>query len=414
MECVGLCDFVLNLGVRNQELARFIGSLIGVFLVSGVPLMTVIILILAERKIAARIQDRIGPNRVGPFGLLQTVADLLKLLGKEDITPASADRILYNAAPIVAFSSVVLLWAVIPFMYWNTPGDAAKAVVGVDLEIGALFFVAIASLGTLAIMTAGWASNNKYALLGAFRVVALLVSYEIPLVFALVIPVMFAGSMSLVDIVEAQSHMWFIFMAPLAAILFFISSQAETGRAPFDLIEAESELIAGFNIEYSGMKFGMFFAAEFLHVFTNGILIAVLFMGGYLGFFYKAIPPLGFLWLGLKGSLVYFVFLWLRNTVPRLRIDQVMNFNWFFLVPVSIINIMITSLILKVMQELGYAPTVMAESSLIGILPLTIVMLVKDVIIIGFILGRLGQEGRKARTESTRAEESLAAAAAGD
>jgi NADH-quinone oxidoreductase subunit H len=263
-------------------------------------------------------------------------------------------------------------------------------------------------------MTAGWASNNKYALLGAFRVVALLVSYEIPLVFALIIPVMFAGSMSLVSIVEAQSHMWFIFMAPVAAILFFLSSQAETGRAPFDLIEAESELVAGFNIEYSGMKFGMFFAAEFLHVFTNGILFAILFMGGYLGLFYKAIPPLGFLWLGIKGSLVYFVFLWLRNTVPRLRIDQVMGFNWFFLVPISILNLIVTSLILKVMQVWGIAPTVMAESSLLGMLPLTIVMLIKDVVIIGVILGRLGQEGRKARMEAAHAEESLAVAAAGD
>jgi NADH-quinone oxidoreductase subunit H len=225
---------------------------------------------------------------------------------------------------------------------------------------------------------------------------------------------MFAGSMSLVDIVEAQSHMWFVFLAPLAMILFFVSSQAETGRAPFDLIEAESELIAGFNIEYSGMKFGMFFAAEFLHVFTNGILIAILFFGGYLGLFYKAIPPIGFLWLGIKGSLIYFVFLWLRNTVPRLRIDQVMGFNWFFLVPVSIVNIIVTSLILKLMQVWGLAPTVMAESSLMAMLPLTIVMLLKDVLIIGFILGRLGREGRRARIEASHAEEALAAAAAGD
>jgi NADH-quinone oxidoreductase subunit H len=306
---------------------------------------------------------------------------------------------------------VVAIWAVIPFMFANNPEGA---IVGVDLDIGVLYFVAVASLGTLAIMTAGWASNNKYALLGAFRVVALLVSYEIPLVFALVIPVMFAGSMSLVDIVEAQSHMWFIFMAPVAAILFFISSQAETGRAPFDLIEAESELVAGFNIEYSGMKFGMFFAAEFLHVFTNGILMAILFMGGYLGLFYQAIPPLGFLWLGLKGAVIYFVFLWLRNTVPRLRIDQVMGFNWFFLVPLSIINVILTSLFLKLMQVSGFAPTNFATSNLGEMLPLTIVMLLKDVVIIAFILGRLGQEGRRARIEEQRANEALTAAAVGD
>jgi len=411
MDCIGLCKLIFDAGVRNQELARFIGSLIGVLLVSGVPLLTVIVLIWVERKVAARIQDRIAPNRVGPFGLLQTFADLAKLLIKEDITPTAADRILYNAAPIVSFASVVAIWAVIPFMFANNPEGA---IVGVDLDIGVLYFVAVASLGTLAIMTAGWASNNKYALLGAFRVVALLVSYEIPLVFALIIPVMFAGSMSLVDIVEAQSHMWFIFMAPVAALLFFTSSQAETGRAPFDLIEAESELVAGFNIEYSGMKFGMFFAAEFLHVFTNGILMAILFMGGYLGLFYQAIPPLGFLWLGLKGAVVYFVFLWLRNTVPRLRIDQVMGFNWFFLVPVSIINVILTSLILKLMQVSGFAPTNFATSNLGEMLPLTIVMLLKDVVIIAFILGRLGQEGRRARIEEQRANEALTAAAVGD
>lgn len=370
-----------------------------------------VILILAERKIAARIQDRIGPNRVGPYGLLQTVADLLKLLGKEDITPAAADRVLYNAAPIISFGSVVLLWAVIPFMYSSNPPGAF---VGVDLDIGILYFVAVASLGTLAIMTAGWASNNKYALLGAFRVVALLVSYEIPLVFSLLIPVMLAGSMSLVDIVNAQSHMWFIFIAPVSALMFFISSQAETGRAPFDLIEAESELIAGFNIEYSGMKFGMFFAAEFLHVFTNGILFAILFLGGYMGLFYQSIPAIGFLWLGLKGLIIYFIFLWLRNTVPRLRIDQVMGFNWFFLVPVSILNVILTALILKVMQVAGFAPTDFAITTLIEVLPITIVLLAKDIIMIVAIMGRVALEGRQARTVEQNMNEDLLATAAGD
>ncbi|MGB7341669.1 MAG: NADH-quinone oxidoreductase subunit NuoH [Phototrophicaceae bacterium] len=411
MDCVGLCQVVQNLGVADPSLARFFGLLIGVLLVSGVPLLTVVILILAERKIAARIQDRIGPNRVGPYGLLQTVADLLKLLAKEDITPAAADRILYNAAPLVSFASVVLIWAVIPFMY--SPNDPG-AYVGVDLGIGVLYFVAIASLGTLAIMTAGWASNNKYALLGAFRVVALLVSYEIPLVFALLIPVMLAGSMSMVDIVNAQSHMWFIFMSPLAAVMFFVSSQAETGRAPFDLIEAESELVAGFNIEYSGMKFGMFFAAEFLHVFTNGILLAILYVGGYMGFLYQSIPILGFAYLGLKGSIFYFISLWLRNTLPRLRIDQVMKFNWFFLVPISILNVVLTALILKLMQVAGWAPTDLANSSLMGVLPMTIVLLAKDVIMIIVIMGRVVLEGRDARVAEQQLNDELLVTAAGD
>ncbi|MEO1644927.1 MAG: NADH-quinone oxidoreductase subunit NuoH [Chloroflexota bacterium] len=413
MDCVALCQVVQNIGVADPSLARFIGLLIGVLLVSGVPLVTVIALILVERKVAARIQDRIGPNRVGPFGSLQTFADLMKLLAKEDITPAAADRILYNVAPLISFASVALIWAVVPYMYSaNPPG----AYMGADLEIGALYFISVASLGTLAIMMAGWASNNKYALLGAFRVVALLVSYEIPLVFALIIPVMLAGSMSMVDIVNAQSHMWFIFMAPLAAFLFFISSQAETGRAPFDLIEAESELIAGFNIEYSGMKFGMFFAAEFLHVFTNGIFFAILFMGGFLGLFYQVIPPLGFLWLGLKASVVYFIFLWLRNTVPRLRIDQVMAFNWFFLVPVSIVNVLLTALIVKVMQVSGMAPTDLATSSLMGVLPMTIVLFLKDVAMIIAIMGRVANVGRQARQDDQANQQRVQelATAAGD
>lgn len=401
--CVGLCDVLAN-GGMDVGLAQLISILLGVVLVSTVPLLTVIGLILIERKVAARIQDRIGPNRVGPYGTMQTFADLLKLLTKETIMPAAADRLLYNAAPIISFASVILIWAVIPFTPYH---------IGVDLEIGALYFIAVASLGTLAIMTAGWASNNKYALLGAFRVVALLVSYEIPLVFGLLIPVMLAGSMSMMDIIYAQSHMWFVFMAPLAMFIFAISSQAETGRAPFDLIEAESELVAGFNIEYSGMKFGMFFAAEFLHVFTNGVLTAILFFGGWLGLFWQS-PLIAFAWLGLKGFIIYFVFIWTRNTVPRMRIDQVMNFNWFFLVPISIVNVLLTALLLKIMQEIGVAPLNLAESSFLGVLPMTIVLFLKDAGMIAYILGRMGQEGREAREADRAASSDVLAAAAGD
>jgi hypothetical protein len=212
--------------------------------------------------------------------------------------------------------------------------------------------------------------------------------------------------------------MWFIFMAPVAAVMFFISSQAETGRAPFDLIEAESELVAGFNIEYSGMKFGMFFAAEFLHVFTNAVLFAILFMGGFLGFFYQQLPILGFVWLGIKASIIYFIFLWLRNTVPRMRIDQVMNFNWFFLVPVSIVNVLLTALIVKLMQELpiGWlvAPRDFAEASLATVLPVTIVLLLKDILMIIFIMTRVAKEGREARQTEQSMDSDLLASAAGD
>jgi NADH-quinone oxidoreductase subunit H len=380
-------------------LALFLSLLVGVLLVSGVPLITVILLIWIERKVAARIQDRIGPNRVGPVGLLQTIADMIKLLSKEDITPTAADRILYNAAPLVSFASVVLLWAVIPFTPFHY---------GVDLEIGALYFVAIASFGTLAIMAAGWASNNKYALLGAFRVVALLVSYEVPLVFALLAPVLLAGSMSLVDIVNAQNGMWFVVLSPLAFVIFYISSQAETGRAPFDLIEAESELVAGFNIEYSGMKFGMFFAAEFLHVFTNGIIMAILFFGGWMGPLYYESPLIAFAWLGAKGGLIYFTTLWLRNTVPRLRIDQIMAFNWKFLVPLSIVNLIVVSFVLKAMQELELAPRDLVTASFGDLLPTTVILLVINGGMILYLLGILRKRGREARRESHKARADFA------
>ena len=398
--CTGLCRLLLESGA-DSGLALFLSLLVGVLLVSGVPLITVILLIWIERKVAARIQDRIGPNRVGPVGLLQTIADMIKLLSKEDITPTAADRVLYNAAPLVSFASVVLLWAVIPFTPFHY---------GVDLEIGALYFVAIASFGTLAIMAAGWASNNKYALLGAFRVVALLVSYEVPLVFALLAPVLLAGSMSLVDIVEAQKGMWFVVLSPLAFVIFYISSQAETGRAPFDLIEAESELVAGFNIEYSGMKFGMFFAAEFLHVFTNGIIMAILFFGGWMGPLYYESPLIAFAWLGAKGGIIYLTTLWLRNTVPRLRIDQIMAFNWKFLVPLSIANLVVISFVLKALQELGLAPRDMLSAGFGDMLPTTVILLLFNGAMILYLLGMMRKRGREARRESQGTGASLAGA----
>jgi len=404
--CTGLCALMVESGA-NSGLAQFMSLLLGVLLVSGVPLVTVIILIWAERKIAARIQDRIGPNRVGPWGLMQTFADMIKLVLKEDITPTAADRVLFNASPLVSFASVVLLWAVIPFTPFHF---------GVDLEIGALFFVAVASFGTLSVMIAGWASNNKYALLGAFRVVALLVSYEVPLVFALLVPVMFAGSMSMVDIANAQSGMWFVVLSPLAFLIFYISSQAETGRAPFDLIEAESELVAGFNIEYSGMKFGMFFAAEFLHVFTNGILMALLFFGGWKGPLYYESPLIAFFWLAFKGTLIYLTTLWIRNTVPRLRIDQIMAFNWKFLVPVSIGNVVLISALLKVMQEMQIAPRNFIGATVPEMLPTTIVLFLSNLAIIIYIMGMLRKRGEEMRISSQETRQAFvnASSAAGD
>lgn len=375
--------------------AQFISLLIGVLLVATGPLLVVIFLIWVERKYAARIQDRVGPNRVGPYGLIQPLADAIKLIIKEDITPAGADKVIYNVAPILSVTSIILIWTVIPISPLH---------IGVDLSIGALWFVAVSSVATLAIMMAGWSSNNKYALLGAFRVVAALVSYEVPLVFALLLPVMFAGSLSMQDIVGAQTGMWFIVFSPVAAVIFFISAQAETGRAPFDLIEAESELVAGYNIEYSGMKFGMFFVGEFLHVFTNAMIMAALFLGGWLGPFVYQVPALGLIYISLKASVVYFISLHLRNTLPRVRIDQMMNFNWKFLVPVSIGNLVVVALLWKILQFLGLAGVPGHTLGFLESLPAAIVLLLANGVFAVVVLQALRNAGRRATSDVHRVE----------
>lgn len=367
--------------------ASFLQTLLGVVLVSMFPLVLVILLIWVERKVAARVQDRIGPNRVGPYGLLQNVADAVKLILKEDITPAGADRLIYNAAPIVAVLSVLLIWAVMPF---------SPVHIGVDLSIGLLYFVAVSSIGTLAIMMAGWASNNKYALLGAFRVVAQLVSYEVPMVVALLVPVLIAGTLSMQGIVRAQIGMWFIVPCLISALIFYISNLAETGRAPFDLIEAESELVAGYNIEYSGMKFGLFMANEFMHAFTSNLLFAVLFLGGWSGPGAEQYPLLGFIYLILKTGVVYVFSLILRATVPRVRIDQMMSFNWKFLVPVSIVNLLVIAFLLQVTKALGIAPAV-GETDFLANLPQGLILLVGNLVVIAGTVSLLRSAGRRER-----------------
>lgn len=373
MDCLNNLAGCLVAGGADPGLAQFISILLGVLAVAGFPLALSILLIWVERKIAARVQDRLGPNRVGPWGILQNLTDALKLMIKEDITPAGADRLVYNLAPIIAVLSVVMIWAVVPF---------SPIHIGVDLDIGVLYFVAISSIGTLAIMMAGWSSNNKYALLGAFRVVAQLVSYEVPMVLALLVPVMLAGSMSMQDITRAQIGMWFIVLAPVSALIFYISNLAETGRAPFDLIEAESELVAGYNIEYSGMKFGLFMVNEFIHAFTANLLFAVIFLGGWSGPGVEQVPFLGFVYLGIKVTLVYIPSLVLRATVPRVRIDQMMSFNWKILVPVSIVNVVVMAFLYKVVQELGLSPSPEQATDFIANLPQAIILLLGNILVL--------------------------------
>ena len=317
----------------SEGLTEVLLKFIGAFLVATVVMLVFVLLTWVERKGAARFQDRIGPNRVGPFGLVQPIADALKMLTKEDTRPAGADTVSYVLAPIIAVFSVLMAWAVIPF---------TEKWIGADLSVGVLYIAAVGSFGIVSVMMAGWSSNNKYSLIGAFRGVAQLISYEVPLFLSLLVPVFLARSMGINSIVYAQGEggVWFILMAPLAALIYFVSSMAEVGRAPFDLLEAESEIVAGYHIEYSGIKFGLFQAAEFLHSFTFAALMAILFFGGWRGPWADQYMLLGLVYFLIKTSIFYLVIIWSRLTFPRVRIDHLMNLNWKFMVPVSLILLM--------------------------------------------------------------------------
>ena len=318
-------------------LVKFLGGgALGTF-----SLLLVIFTIWLERKIYALIQDRLGPNRVGPWGIFQTFPDMIKIFTKEYITPDGADKVVFNLAPILAVGAVILIWAVLPL---------APTIIGSEVNVGILYIVAVGAIGTLSLIMAGWSSNNKYALLGAFRAVAQMVSYEVPMVIALLIPVLLAGTMGLNSIVESQ-NVWFIFVSPVAAFLFFISSQAEIGRAPFDLLEAESELVAGYQTEYSGLKFGMFYVGEFLHAFTVSALTTTLFLGGWRGPGAEHSAFFGLFWFFLKTFIVYFFVIVLRISMPRLRIDQLLNFNWKFLTPIALVLLITTAVVEKLVVQ---------------------------------------------------------------
>lgn len=317
--------------------AQFMLFILGAGALSMGAMVFTIFLIWLERKLGGRFQDRIGPNRVGPWGIFQTIADMLKIFTKEYITPWGSDPVLFNLAPVLAMAAVLAVWAVIPL---------SSTVYGSNIQIGVLYILAVGALGELGIILAGFASNNKYALLGGFRVVAMLISYEVPMALALLVPVMLTGSMGLNDITSAQ-RVWFIWQAPVAALVFFIASIAENSRAPFDLIEADSEIVAGFNIEYSGLKFGMFYVADFLHAFTAALIFASVFLGGWRGPGAELYPALGFLYLLIKTAIVYFITISIRFSLPRLRVDQVMAFNWKYLTPLALVSLLVTALVDK-------------------------------------------------------------------
>lgn len=346
-----ILDFWVNLGAWLSDLligagwpawsVNLVIDLIVIIILVVIGIVSVLVFTPMERKVIARMQDRPGPNRVGPYGLLQALADAIKMLTKEDITPHRADRMLHMAGPILVAIPVLMIYAVLPF---------GPKVIGHDLNVGALYVVALGSITTLAVLMAGWGSNNKYALISAFRVVAVLLSYEIPIVLSLLAVVTVTSSMSMQTIVQSQTIPYVLVM-PIAAFAFLISSMAEMGRSPVDMLEAESELVAGYHVEYSGMKFAMFFIAEYVNLFATTVLIATLFLGGYKFFGLERVAPvLAPFIVCAKAVVLIFLMLWFRATFPRFRIDHLLSFSWKFLVPLSLFNLMLVALVVKVVE----------------------------------------------------------------
>lgn len=319
-------------GFLGQDLvAAGIGILI---ILVFVPLNSAF-LVWLERKVAGHIQLRPGPMEVGPHGILQTLIDAVKLMSKEMITPRLADKFLFWLAPIIIIIPAIVCFVVIPF----SPLMQVR-----EMNVGILLIFSFSSLTVLSILMAGWASNNKYALIGAVRAVAQNVAYEIPLLLSTMSIIIMTNSFKMSEITAAQSPVWFIVYQPVAAIIFFISTTAETNRAPFDLVEAESELVSGFHTEYTGMRFALFFLAEYTNMFIAASMGAVLFFGGWHGPFFP-----GLIWFVVKVYALIFVIIWVRWTFPRLRFDQLMNFAWKVMIPVALLNLMITAIVLKVL-----------------------------------------------------------------
>lgn len=302
--------------------------------------LNVLILIWLERKVAGFIQERLGPNRLGPFGVFQTIADTIKLLTKEDIVPSQTDRWIFKTAPMFFIIVAVLLYAVIPM---------GKNMAVVDLNVGLFYFISVGSLSTICILMAGWGSNNKWSLLGAMRSVAQMISYEIPLAFSLLGVVMITGSLNLSAIVAAQHNIWFILLQPIAFVTYFIAATAELNRGPFDMPEAEQELTAGAYTEYTGMRWALFFLAEYTNLVAVSALAATLFFGGWQG---PWLPS--WIWIIIKTYIIMLVFMWLKWTFPRIRMDHLMSFSWKVLIPISLVNIIITGVGLEFFHGMGW------------------------------------------------------------
>jgi NADH-quinone oxidoreductase subunit H len=354
-------------------------SLVKANIVLGVLLTNTILLIWFERKVVAGMQSRVGPDRAGPFGLLQTVADAIKLLLKEQILPMKADRAMYLLAPIIALVPSFLIFMIIPLgpdINVDFLGNSYQVqLVGADLNVGVLYFLALSSIAVYSVVLAGWSSGSKYPLLGGVRASAQMISYEAAMGLALVPVILYSGSLSLVDIVNSQKGtlssnipvldtivglipQWNIFPQFIAFGIFFIAAVAEVNRAPFDLVEAEQELVGGFHTEYSGFRFAMFFLAEYINMFNMCAITATFFLGGWLGPTFEGIAPpfisaiMPIIWLGVKTFALLFIFVWIRATLPRLRYDQLMELGWKRLIPISLVWLILSAVVLGV-REFG-------------------------------------------------------------
>ena len=312
--------------------------IVGLLIVLGFSQVNALFLVWLERKVAGHIQLRPGPMEVGPHGLLQTIMDGIKLVGKEIITPLAADKKLFLVAPVLVFMPVLVGFLVLPF---------GPNMIIHDMNVGVLLIFAFSTFTVLAILAGGWASNNKYALLGSIRSVAQNVAYEIPLLLSVMSVVFMVNSLSFSDIVNAQHTWWFIFFQPVAGLIYLIAATAETNRAPFDIPEAESELVAGFHTEYGGMGFGLFFLAEYTNMFIVSAVATSLFFGGWQGPFGISLGIPGVVWFLFKTYVLIFVIMWVRWTFPRVRFDQLMNFSWKVMIPISLANLLVTAIVVK-------------------------------------------------------------------
>jgi len=335
--------------------AYIVPAIVGIVVVLAFVVITVIIFIWYERRLLGRFQIRLGPNRLGPEGIFQPIATAVKILLKEDIVPARSDKVIHWLAPVIVFVPVLMIFAVVPF------GERA---ILTDLNVGIVYVVAVSSISAIGIYMAGWASSNKYGLIAALRTVAQMVSYELPVVLAIVGVVLMAGSLSMTKIVASQS-IPFLILQPLGFVIFFLGAVAEMNRSPFDLLEADSEIVAGYHIEYSGMKFAMFYLGEYGHALAYSCIIATLFLGGWQGPLLPAI-----IWFLIKVIAVFSVIVWMRATLPRLRVDQLMAFAWKGLLPMAIINIFIIAAEMLWLPEINQWILVAINIAFAGILVL--------------------------------------------